>query len=117
MSGSVLPIGIVKPGSATGALSEPGSSSMNMSFRPVLGRSSAFASVWTKPLYSASTSMVTTATPSSSSVSAMSPTRTPETRTVWPWPGVTACAVENSAFSWNGLSSMIGKRTRWWLRM
>ena len=44
------------------------------------------------------------ARPSTSSVLAMSPMRTPATRTVWPWPGMTACAVANSAFSVNGLS-------------
>ena len=70
-----------------------------MSFSPVFGRRSAVASVWTIPLYWGSTSIVTIARPSERSTFEMSPTRTPETRTVWPWPGVTACAVENSAFS------------------
>ena len=40
-----------------------------------------------------------TARPSSSSTPPMSPIRTPETRTVWPWPAMTAWAVENSALS------------------
>ena len=43
----------------------------------------------------------------------MSPTRTPDTRTVWPWPGVTACAVANSALIRNGAPSH-GNRRRWW---
>ena len=82
----------------------PGSSSMNMSLSPVLGRSRACASVWTRSLYCGSRSSVTTAWPSFRPTLVMSPTRTPETRTVWPWPGVTACAVENAACSWNGLA-------------
>ena len=83
-----------------------------MSLSPVLGRSSAVASVWTRSLYSGSRESVTTAWPSFSPTLVMSPTRTPETRTVWPWPGVTAWAVENAACSWNGLPSH-GKRIRW----
>ena len=114
MSGSVLRTGIVQPALASGALREPGLSSMNMSFSPVLGRSSALASVWTRSLYCGSTSIVTIARPCERSTCVMSPMRTPETRTVWPWPGVTACAVENSAFSLYGALWMIGKRRRWW---
>ena len=53
-SGRVFRTGIVKPSFATGALLEPGSSSMNMSFSPVFGRSSAVASSWTMFLYSGS---------------------------------------------------------------
>ena len=40
---------------------------------------------------------LTTAIPSRSCTSPMSPICTPETRTVCPWAGATACAVENSA--------------------
>ena len=70
-----------------------------MSLRPVLGRSSARASVRTMPSYSGSMTISTSARPSRSSTLPMSPIRTPDTRTVWPCPAVTACAVENSAFS------------------
>jgi hypothetical protein len=38
----------------------------------------------------------TTATPPRSSTREISPTATPEMFTVWPCPGVTACAVQNS---------------------
>ena len=88
-----------------------------MSFRPVFGRRSAVALVWTRCLYSGSMSIRTTARPSLSSTLPMSPIRTPETRTVWPWPAITAWAVWNSAFSTNGLSWMIGKRIRCLPRM
>ena len=54
---------------------------------------------------------MTTAWPSFRPTLLMSPTRTPETRTVWPWPGVTACAVVNAAWSWKVLPSH-GKRMR-----
>ncbi len=70
-----------------------------MSFSPVFGRSSAVALVWTRSLYSRSMSIWITARPSLSSTPPMSPMRTPETRTVWPWPATTAWAVENSALS------------------
>ena len=63
-SGLVASTGIVQFSFATGAPSLPGSSWMNMSFRPVLGRSSAVASVWTMSLYLRSMSMRTTARPS-----------------------------------------------------
>ena len=53
--------------------------------------------------YLGSISIVTTAWPSTSSTSEMSPALTPEMFTVWPWPGVTACAVESSALSSNAL--------------
>ena len=39
------------------------------------------------------------ALPSRSLTEAISPTSTPATLTVWPWPGVTACAVDSSASS------------------
>ena len=42
-------------------------------------------------------SIRTTATPRSSLTSPISPTFTPATFTVCPWPGVTAWAFENSA--------------------
>jgi len=45
MSGSVLDTGIVQFSFAIGAECEPGFRSMNISFRPVFGRSSAEASV------------------------------------------------------------------------
>ena len=98
-SGCVAGIGIVKPRLATGASPPPGCRSMNMSFSPVLGRSSAVALVWTRSLYWGSTSILITARPFFSSTPPMSPMRTPDTRTVWPWPATTACAVENSALS------------------
>ena len=62
-------------------------------------------------------SIRTTASPFSSLTAPMSPICTPETRTDWPCPGVTACAVENSALSVKGEDSMSGKRRRSWLRM
>ena len=68
-----------------------------MSFRPVFGRRIAVASWRMRPSYSRLISMVTTAWPSSSSALPISPTSTPETRIVWPCPGTTAWAVENSA--------------------
>ena len=88
-----------------------------MSFSPVRGRSSAVASVWIRCLYFWSICICTTAIPFCSVTSPISPIWTPETRTVWPWPGVTACAVENSAFIVNGDDWMNGKRSRSWLRM
>ena len=55
-----------------------------MSFRPVLGRSSAVASVWIRCLYFWSMSILTTAVPFFSVTPPISPICTPETRTVWP---------------------------------
>jgi hypothetical protein len=46
----------------------------------------------------------------------MSPIFTPATFTVWPWPGVIAWAVSNSARSSNGFSSSTGIRSRWFCR-
>ncbi len=115
-SGAVEEIGTVKSSSAAGASDVPGSRSMNMSLSPVLGRSSAVASVRIMLSYSGSMTISTTALPSSSSTAPMSPIRTPATRTVWPWPGVTACAVANSALIRSGASSH-GKRIRCWSRM
>jgi hypothetical protein len=43
--------------------------------------------------------------------SPISPTSTPATVTVWPWPGVTDCAVLNSA--WISTRFSHGKRSRW----
>ena len=88
-----------------------------MSFSPVRGRSSAVASVWIRCLYLSSICIETTAIPFWSLTPPISPICTPETRTVWPWPGVTACAVENSALSVNGVDWMNGKRKRSLLRM
>ncbi len=70
-----------------------------MSLSPVLGRSSAVALVWMRFRYLGSSSICTIATPFLSETLPISPTCTPETRTDWPWPGVTAWAVENSALS------------------
>ena len=61
--------------------------------------------------------MRTTAIPFFSVTPPMSPICTPETRTDWPWPGATACAVENSALIVNCEDWMNGKRRRSWLRM
>jgi len=83
----------------------------------VFGRRSPVQFSRTSPSCSGSMSKVRIARPCSSSTLEMSPIRTPETRTVWPWPGVTACPVENAPFRTNGLSSMSGKRRRCSLRM
>ncbi len=99
MSGSVFWTGSMNPSLTAGAPLLPGLSSTNMSFSPVLGRRSAVASVWIIDLYCGSTSMVTIAWPLRRSTLLMSPIRTPEMRTVWPWPGVTACAVAKAALS------------------
>ena len=88
-----------------------------MSFSPVLGRRSAVALVWTRSLYSGSMSILMMPRPSLRSTPAMSPTFTPATRTVWPWPATTAWAVENSAFRRLGDAWMNGKRIRSWPRM
>ena len=63
-------------------------------------------------LYCGSMSMRTIARPFLSSTAPMSPMRTPDTRTVWPWPAITACAVWNSALSTNGFGWMSGNRSR-----
>jgi hypothetical protein len=112
MSGSVFRIGIVQFALAAGTLLLPGLTSRNMSFSPVLGRSSAVASVWISPLYSGSMSIVTMARPFFSETPPMSPIRTPATRTVWPWPATTAWAVAISAVSLKGADWMSGKRRR-----
>ena len=70
-----------------------------MSLRPVFGRSSMVASRLIMSLYLARIPIVTTARPSTSSTRLISPTGTPAISAVWPWPGWTACAVLNSAFS------------------
>jgi hypothetical protein len=88
-----------------------------MSFNPVFGRRSIVASSRRSPSYFLSISRFTTACPSSSSTGPIAPIRTPATRTNWPWPGVTACAVGSSTFIWIGFSSTIGKRSRWLARM
>jgi len=64
-----------------------------------------------------STSIVARACPFSSFTPVMSPMRTPDTRTVWPWPGATALASTISALRVNGVLSMNGNRTRTWCRM
>ncbi len=102
---------------ATGDEPRPGDSSMNMSFSPVFGRSSALQFWWIRPLYCESMSICTIATPFLSVTPPTVPIWTPETRTDWPWPGVTACAVENSALIVNGEDWMSGKRSPSWLRM
>jgi hypothetical protein len=64
---------------------------------------------------------VTTALPSSSSTSAMSPTLTPETFTAWPCPGSTPWAVSSSTSSLKSDSPITGihagQFSRWWARM
>ena len=87
-----------------------------MSFSPVFGRSSAEASAWISLRYFLSISIVTTARPFWRCTPPMSPTRMPAMRTVWPWPGMTAWAVENSALTGNG-AAWNGKRKRSWERM
>ena len=81
---------------------------MVMSCRPVRGRSRTVASSWISSWYSLSTPIVTIARPFSSSTSVMSPTWTPAMFTVWPCPGVTACAVSISTFSSNWSSPRNG---------
>ena len=73
--------GIVKPGLAAGDAVVPGLSSMNMSFKPVRGRSSAVAFWWIRCLYFWLICSVTIAMPFSSLTPPISPTCTPETRT------------------------------------
>ena len=70
--------------SSIGCEPVPGSSSIVMSWRPVRGRSSTVAFGWIRSAYFASTSIVTTALPSTSSTLEMSPALTPEMFTVWP---------------------------------
>ena len=88
-----------------------------MSLRPVRGRSSTLASRRTMSAYSGSTSMRTRARPPLSSTLPMSPMRMPDTRTVWPWPGVTPWALGSSTHIGTGFSSSSGKRSRWLDRM
>ena len=88
-----------------------------MSLSPVLERSSAVASRWTRSLNAGSISSVTTARPSSSLTGPMAPIVTPATRTDWPWPGCTAWALDSTASIFFGDSSMSGKRSRWLARM
>ena len=52
--------------------------------------------------------MVTSATPFFGSTLAIFPTSTPATRTVWPWPGITAWASEKSTLSTKGDFSTSG---------
>ena len=91
--------GIVEPSLTSGADWVPGSTSTTMSLRPVFGRSSSEALAWISGAYLLSISMLTTAWPSSSVTPVTSPTLMPAMSTDWPWPGVTACAVEKSALS------------------
>ena len=89
-----------------------------MSFRPVLGRSSAVASVADEVLVlRVDVHLDDRAAVLELDLADVADRARPTTRTVWPWPGVTACAVENSALSANGFSSMNGKRSRWLSRM
>ncbi len=117
MSGAVLAIRIIPPSGTSGARFVPGSSSTNMSLRPVRGRSIAVASSCTRSSYWESSSTVTIARPSFSSAPAMSPTRTPATLTVCPWPGRTAWASLSSNLIVNVSSSISGKWMRWLARM
>ncbi len=70
-----------------------------MSLRPVFGRSSRVESVWISFSYFGSMSMRTTATPSSRLTAPTLPTWIPAMSIACPWPGVTACAVVNLAFT------------------
>ena len=115
MSGSEFAT-VIRPPAGTG-LPWPGSTSTNMSLRAVFGRSSAVASCLIRFLYSGSMSSPTTATPSTTFTSEMRPTSTPATRTVWPWPGCTACAFASSIEMCFGAAWTNGKRTFCWLRM
>ena len=105
----------MNPGLATGAPPCPGASSMNMSLSAVLGRSSAVQLVWIRFLYLGAICIWTVAIPLLRVTPPTCPIWTPETRTDWPWPGVTACAVENSALIVNGEDWMNGNRKRSWL--
>ena len=105
--GSVWDSGIVAP-SSSGSPFLPASISIVMSCRPVRGRSSTVESERRSGAYCSSTSIVTTALPFTSSTSEMSPALTPAMFTVWPWPGVTAWAVDSSALSSNRSSPRIG---------
>ena len=87
--------GMTQSSGASPACAVPGSSWIVMSFSPVLGRTSAVAF-----LYSVASSrwifIVTTARPFSRSTLPISPTLTPAIATSWPWPGISAWAVEIS---------------------
>ena len=83
-----------------------------MSLRPVFGRSRAEAFVWIRWRYFGSMSSRTIARPSLRLTLPIEPTCTPAIRTVWPCPGVTACAVVKAAFIVNGFGEMNGKRSR-----
>ena len=90
---------------------------MNMSLSAVFGRSSAVASSRIRSSYSDSSSIVTTARPSSTSTPEIRPTSTPATRTVCPCPGWTAWAFSSSISICFGDSSTSGKRRLCSLRM
>ena len=83
--------------SSTGSVPLPGSTSTVMSFSPVFGRSRNCESGWISFMYFGSISIPTTAWPSSSVTEPTLPIWMLATTTAWPWPGVTACAVWNSA--------------------
>jgi len=117
MSGSELETGNVYPAGATGETFEPGFISMNMSSRPVFGRSSRVAFSCTSFRYCWSMSIWTTARPLRSVTAPIAPTCTPEMRIVCPWPGVTACSVWNSALRVYCGDEKKGKRNRSLLRM
>ena len=119
MSGEVFATGIVAPDLSAGPCA-PGSSSTNMSLRPVRGRRRADASGWSGIFFGhfLSSSIVTTAAPFLRSTPVILPTCTPAIRTDWPWPGVTACPVEKTALRMNAFDSMKGIRGRAsWLAM
>jgi hypothetical protein len=84
MSGEVLATLIRSSSPSSGSCFEPGSISMNMSLRPVRGRSRANASRWIRREYSPSTDIVTTALPSWMPTPLIRPIFTPATRTLWP---------------------------------
>ena len=80
----MLETGIVKPDLAAGALPIPGLSSMNMSSRPVRGRSSAVQLVRISPSYFLSMLIFTTPSPFFSATPVIRPIWTPEIRTLCP---------------------------------
>ena len=81
-----------------------------MSLRPVFGRSRKVALGWISFMYSGTMSIPTTAWPSSRSTEVTLPIWMPAMSTDWPWPGVTACAVENSAVMWSNSSPTTGSQ-------
>ncbi len=84
-----------------------------MSSSPVRGRISAVQFRRIRPSYFLSMLIFTMPSPFFRVTPLMSPTCTPEMRTLWPWPGVTACAVWKSALRvyWAGEMKGIDRRS------